>query len=117
VGELGTTARHLARLGLLNHGLLMRVAVWFEQRLARADSRSSLGCVAHILMLYRDAAPLRPRHALLASIGAWLNAALASDEAATGESAGEWLMPVSHGCAFDILSAWASVCEGCQCLF
>jgi hypothetical protein len=99
-------------LGLLSHGLLKRVAVWFEQRLARADSRSSLRCVAHVLVLYRDAAPLRPRPALLASIGARLNAALASDEAATGENAGKWLMPVTQACAFDVLSAWANVCEG-----
>jgi hypothetical protein len=111
-GELSTTARHLAGLGLLSHGLLKRIAVWFEQRLARADSRSGLRCVAHILRLYRDAAPLRPRPALLASIGARLGAALASDEAATGESASKWLVPVSPACAADILFAWASVCEG-----
>ena len=111
-GELSTTARHLAGLGLLSHGLLKRIAVWFEQRLARADSRSGLRCVAHILRLYRDAAPLRPRPALLASIGARLSAALASDEAATGESASKWLVPVSPACAADILFAWASVCEG-----
>jgi len=111
-GELGTTARHLAGLGLLSHGLLKRIAVWFEQRLARADSRSGLRCVAHVLRLYRDAAPLRPRPALLASIGARLSAALASDEAATGESASKWLVPVSPACAAEILFAWASVCEG-----
>jgi hypothetical protein len=111
-GGLGTTARHLARLGLLSHGLLKRVAVWFEQRLARADSRTNLRCVAHILVVYQDAAPLRPRPALLASISTWLSTALASDEAATSESAGKWLLPVPYGCATDILSAWASVCDG-----
>ena len=106
------TARDLAGLGLLSRGLLKRVAVWFEQRLARADSRSGLRCVAHVLRLYRDAAPLRPRPALLASIGARLSAALATDEAATGESASKWLVPISPVCAADILFAWASVCEG-----
>jgi hypothetical protein len=110
--ELSITARDLAGLGLLSHGLLQRVAVWFEQSLARADSKKSLRCVAPILGLFRDAAPLRPRPALLASIGAWLNAALASDEAATGDSAGKWLMPVSPACAADVLFAWARVCEG-----
>ena len=63
-------------------------------------------------MLYRDAAPLRPRPALLASIGAWLSAALASDEVATGSSAGRWPVPVSPTCGADILFAWASVCGG-----
>ncbi len=63
-------------------------------------------------MLYRDAAPLRPDPALLASIGARLSAALASDEAGTGESAAKWLVPVSPDCAADIMDAWASVCKG-----
>ena len=110
--ELGATARSLAYFGLLNHGLLKRVAVWFEQRLARADSRTNVRSMADILILYRDAAPLRPRPALLAAIGACLSAALASDEVAPGESASKWLVPVSSNCAADLLLAWASVCEG-----
>jgi len=111
-GELGATARDLSRLGLLKHGLLKRVAVWFEHRLARADSRTDLQCVADILMLYRHAPLLRPGPALLAAIGARLSAALASDEVATGAGAAKWLVPVSPACAFAVLSAWASVCEG-----
>ncbi len=112
------TARDLAGLGLLSRGLLKRVAVWFEQRLARADSRSGLRCVAHVLRLYRDAAPLRPRPALLASIGARLSAALATDEAATGESASKWLVPISP-VALLIYYLPGPVCaraQRCQCL-
>ncbi len=111
-GELCATARHLSRLGLLKHGLLKRVAVWFEHRLARADTRSDLQCVVDILMLYRHALPLRPGPALLAAIGAWLSAALASGEAATGAGAAKWPVPVSPACAFAVLSVWASVCDG-----
>jgi hypothetical protein len=111
-GELAATARHLSRLGLLKHGLLKRVAVWFEHRLARADTRSDLQCVVDILMLYRHALPLRPGPALLAAIGAWLSAALASGEAATGAGAAKWRMPVSPACATAVLSVWASVCDG-----
>jgi len=113
-GELAATARHLSRLGLLKHGALKRVAVWFEHRLARADTRSDLQCVADILMLYRHAPPLRPGPALLAAIGACLSAALASGEgeAAAGAGAAKWLVPVSPDCAIDIIVAWTSVCEG-----
>ncbi len=111
-GELAATARHLSRLGLLKHGALKRVAVWFEHRLARADTRSDLQCVADVLMLYRHAPPLRPGPALLAAIGAWLSAALASGEAAAGPGAAKSLVPVSPDCAVEILVAWTSVCEG-----
>ncbi len=111
-GELGATARHLARLGLLGHNLLKRVAVCFEHRLARADSSSDLQCVSDFLALYRHAPPLRPGPALLAAIGVRLSAALAADEAGTSEGAAELLVPVSPACAAEILVAWASVCEG-----